>query len=254
MAKLLHTIWALLLNIFGLQIFRTCFANAMEDEDCESLLSGPPFSSVFFSIGIYIIIVNSTLFPRSFHAPKMVFLILYEVSVITNFYHSFSRTIPFVRILFACLTFVSLAHFQFLATAFILEFALACIWTPIDVLLSTTLPSSICYVILRFNIPYDIRKRITPQKCHKHNGLNRLKIIETNVHFIKIRLIFTRMYLIFKKQTLRRFGLEDAAVSFLTNKSWTIVLTYTASITFLILTLHVVDAVDYIVLRYNFHL
>ncbi|XP_033365842.1 uncharacterized protein LOC117242893 [Bombus vosnesenskii] len=127
MAKLLHTIWALLLNIFGLQIFRTCFANAMEDEDCESLLSGPPFSSVFFSIGIYVIIVNSTLFPRSFHAPKIIFLILYE----------------------------------FLATAFILEFALACIWTPIDVLLSTTLPSCICYVILRFNIPYDIRKRVT---------------------------------------------------------------------------------------------
>ena len=80
MTKLLHTIGALLLNAFGLQIFRTCFANAMEDEECESLLSGPPFSSVFFSIGVYVILVNSTLFPRSFHAPKMVFLILYEVS------------------------------------------------------------------------------------------------------------------------------------------------------------------------------
>ncbi|KAK1127807.1 hypothetical protein K0M31_003299 [Melipona bicolor] len=160
MTKLLHTIGALLLNAFGLQIFRTCFANAMEDEECESLLSGPPFSSVFFSIGVYIIVVNSTLFPRSFHAPKMVFLILYE----------------------------------FLAAAFILEFALACIWTPIDVLLSTTLPSYICH-------------------------------------------------------TLRQLGFNGAAVSFLANKSLTTVLTYTAAIAFLLLTLHVVDAVDYAVLR-----
>ena len=86
MTKLLHTIGALLLNAFGLQIFRTCFANAVEDEECESLLSGPPFSSVFFSIGVYVIVVNSTLFPRSLHAPKMAFLILYEVS------HSFSSS------------------------------------------------------------------------------------------------------------------------------------------------------------------
>ncbi|XP_043513801.1 uncharacterized protein LOC122530690 [Frieseomelitta varia] len=160
MTKLLHTIGALLLNAFGLQIFRTCFANAVEDEECGSLLSGPPFSSVFFSIGVYVIVVNSTLFPRSFHAPKMVFLILYE----------------------------------FLATAFILEFASACIWTPIDVLLSTTLPSYICH-------------------------------------------------------TLRQLGFDGAAVSFLADKSLTTVLTYTVAIAFLLLTLHVVDAVDYAVLR-----
>ncbi|KAK9293936.1 hypothetical protein QLX08_011288 [Tetragonisca angustula] len=160
MTKLLHTIGALLLNAFGLQIFRTCFANAVEDEECESLLSGPPFSSVFFSIGVYVIVVNSTLFPRSLHAPKMAFLILYE----------------------------------FLAAAFILEFALACIWTPIDVLLSTTLPSYI-------------------------------------------------------RHTLRQLGFDGAAVSFLAGKSLTTVLTYTAAIAFLLLALHVVDAVDYAVLR-----
>ncbi|XP_076754797.1 uncharacterized protein LOC143425681 [Xylocopa sonorina] len=108
MTKLLHTIWALLLNIFGLPIFCTCFANAMEDDECESLLLGPPFTSIFFSIGVYIIIINTTLFPRSFREPKMVFLVLYE----------------------------------FLATAFLLEFTMACIWTPIDVLLSTTLPTN----------------------------------------------------------------------------------------------------------------
>ncbi|KAF3425881.1 hypothetical protein E2986_10715 [Frieseomelitta varia] len=130
MTKLLHTIGALLLNAFGLQIFRTCFANAVEDEECGSLLSGPPFSSVFFSI----------------------------------------------------------------ATAFILEFASACIWTPIDVLLSTTLPSYICH-------------------------------------------------------TLRQLGFDGAAVSFLADKSLTTVLTYTVAIAFLLLTLHVVDAVDYAVLR-----
>ncbi|XP_076182869.1 uncharacterized protein LOC143154790 [Ptiloglossa arizonensis] len=119
MAKLLYTIWALLLNVSGLPIFRTCFDNAVEDEDCESLLLGPSFSSFFFSIGIYIVIVNSNLFPRSFREPKMVFLIIYE----------------------------------FLAAAFLLEFAIACIWTPIDVLLLTTLPINVSHVLreLGFN-------------------------------------------------------------------------------------------------------
>ncbi|CAL7951397.1 unnamed protein product [Xylocopa violacea] len=124
MTKLLHTIWALLLNILGLPIFRTCFANAMEDEECESLLLGPPFTSIFFSIGVYIIIINTTLFPRSFREPKMVFLVLYE----------------------------------FLATAFLLEFTMACIWTPIDVLLSTTLPSNTSQVTLRLDTLYILKE------------------------------------------------------------------------------------------------
>ncbi|XP_017787629.1 PREDICTED: uncharacterized protein LOC108570301 [Habropoda laboriosa] len=160
MTQLVHTIWAFLLNVFGFPIFRTCFANAMEDEECETLLLGPPFSSVFFSTGVYMIILNSTLFPRSFNEPKMIFLMLYE----------------------------------FLATAFLLEFAMACVWTPIDVLLSTTLPTNIYH-------------------------------------------------------TLRQLGMEDATVSFLTNKSLTMVLTYTVAITFFLLTLHVTDSVDYTIFR-----
>lgn len=148
MAKLLHTIWALLLNICGLPIFRTCFANAMEDEQCESLLLGPPFSSLFFSLGVYTIIINSTLFPSFFNKPKMIFLILYEVSDDQLSIHQ-SKYIRFrsFTYLFISLVFDSFARFQFLATAFVLEFAMACIWTPIDVLLSSTLPSSICLVI-----------------------------------------------------------------------------------------------------------
>ncbi|XP_043789198.1 uncharacterized protein LOC122713111 [Apis laboriosa] len=160
MAKLLHTFWAFLLNVFGLQIFGTCFANAMEDEDCESLILGSPFSSILFTIGVYIIIANSTLFPPYLHEPKLVFLALYE----------------------------------FLATAFILEFALACIWTPIDVLLTKTLP---------FNISY----------------------------------------------MFRQLGLEEAAISFATNKCLTMIMTYTAAIVFLLLTLHITDSVDYTLLR-----
>ncbi|KOC67627.1 hypothetical protein WH47_10402 [Habropoda laboriosa] len=127
MTQLVHTIWAFLLNVFGFPIFRTCFANAMEDEECETLLLGPPFSSVFFSTGVYMIILNSTLFPRSFNEPKMIFLMLYE--------------------------------------------------------------------------------------------------------------------------TLRQLGMEDATVSFLTNKSLTMVLTYTVAITFFLLTLHVTDSVDYTIFR-----
>ncbi|XP_015438637.1 PREDICTED: uncharacterized protein LOC107193662 [Dufourea novaeangliae] len=161
MAKLLPTIWALLLNVSGLPIFRTCFDNAMEDEDCESLLLGPPLSSFFFSLGVYIIILDSTLFPRSFREPKVPFLILYE----------------------------------FLAAAFFLEFALACIWTPINVLLLTTLPKGIY-------------------------------------------------------QLLHRLELEDAAVAFFTNKSLMAVVTYTVSLTFFLVTLHITDAVDYTIIRY----
>ncbi|XP_076240007.1 uncharacterized protein LOC143182691 [Calliopsis andreniformis] len=127
MTKLIYTIWALLLSIFELPIFRTCFANAMEDEDCESLLSGPPLSSVFFNAGIYILIVNSTIFPRSLREPQMVFLTIYE----------------------------------FLATAFLLEFALACIWTPIDVLLLSTLPRNFCHVLRQIGIDDTVVSLIT---------------------------------------------------------------------------------------------
>lgn len=94
MAKLLHTFWAFLLNVFGLQIFGTCFANAMEDEECESLLLGSPFSSILFTIGVYIIIANSTLFPPYFHEPKTIFLALYEVIITDQSLLSFDKN-PF---------------------------------------------------------------------------------------------------------------------------------------------------------------
>ncbi|XP_043276750.1 uncharacterized protein [Venturia canescens] len=37
---------------------------------------------------------------------------------------------------------------QFLATAFFLEFSIACIWTPIDVLILTTLPKTLCKTLV----------------------------------------------------------------------------------------------------------
>ncbi|CAL7951396.1 unnamed protein product [Xylocopa violacea] len=71
---------------------------------------------------------------------------------------------------------------------------MACIWTPIDVLLSTTLPSN-------------------------------------------------------TSQTLRWIGLENSAVAFLTNKSFTVIVTYAVAITFFLLTFHVTDSVDYNILK-----
>ncbi|KAG7208390.1 hypothetical protein KM043_014622 [Ampulex compressa] len=118
MARLLFTIWALMLNTLSLPIFPTCFANAMEDEDGEPLLTGPPVTAFLFAAGVYTLLVGSTLFPESFRKPKTVFLGIYE----------------------------------FLATAFFLEFATACVWTPIDVLVLTTLPKGICHVLNQFGL------------------------------------------------------------------------------------------------------
>ena len=39
---------------------------------------------------------------------------------------------------------------QFLATSFILEFTIACMWTPIDVLIVTALPEILCNVTYSF--------------------------------------------------------------------------------------------------------
>ncbi|XP_011693385.1 PREDICTED: uncharacterized protein LOC105453279 [Wasmannia auropunctata] len=109
MARLSCTIWALMLNTLKIPIFQTCFADAMEDEYGYPLISSPPITSFLIATSVYIIIVNSTLFPPSFREPKPVFMCLYE----------------------------------FLVTAFFLEFAIACIWTPIDVLILRTLPKKI---------------------------------------------------------------------------------------------------------------
>ncbi|KAL6261082.1 hypothetical protein P5V15_008615 [Pogonomyrmex californicus] len=87
----------------------------MEDAYGNPLISSPPITSFFsflIATSIYIIIINSTIFPQAFRKPKPVFMCLYD----------------------------------FLATAFFLEFAIACIWTPIDVLVLSILPKNICHV------------------------------------------------------------------------------------------------------------
>ncbi|XP_018301584.1 uncharacterized protein [Mycetomoellerius zeteki] len=118
MTRLSCTIWALVLNSLKIPIFQTCFANAMEDEFGYPLISSPPITSFLIAISVYIIIVNSTIFPQSFREPKPVFMCLYE----------------------------------FLVTAFFLEFAIACIWTPIDVLILSTLPKKIYPILSRLKL------------------------------------------------------------------------------------------------------
>ncbi|EZA48721.1 hypothetical protein DMN91_011223 [Ooceraea biroi] len=112
MARLLWTIWALMLNSLRLSIFRTCFAIDLEDDYGRPLTTSPPITTFLFATSVYVIIVNSTLFPQSFRKPIPVFMCLYE----------------------------------FLATAFFLEFAIACLWTPIDIHILNTLPTNLIYV------------------------------------------------------------------------------------------------------------
>ncbi|GAB1870052.1 hypothetical protein CAJAP_11131 [Camponotus japonicus] len=111
MVRLLYTIWALMLNSLNISIFPTCFANAMEDE-YGPLIASPPVTKFLILMSVYVIVVNSTIFPQSFRQPKPIFMCVYE----------------------------------FLVTAFFLEFAIACVWTPIDVLVLSTLPKNICHV------------------------------------------------------------------------------------------------------------
>ncbi|KYN00795.1 hypothetical protein ALC62_08478 [Cyphomyrmex costatus] len=86
----------------------------MEDEFGYPLISSPSVTSFLIAASVYIIIVNSTIFPQSFREPKPVFMCLYE----------------------------------FLVTAFFLEFTIACIWTPIDVLILSTLPKKIYPILI----------------------------------------------------------------------------------------------------------
>ncbi|XP_018351674.1 PREDICTED: uncharacterized protein LOC108754110 [Trachymyrmex septentrionalis] len=118
MTRLSCTIWALVLNSLKIPIFQTCFANALEDEFGYPLISSPSTTSFLIATSVYIIIVNSTLFPKSFREPKPIFMCLYE----------------------------------FLVTAFFLEFAIACIWTPIDVVILSTLPKKICPILNRLKL------------------------------------------------------------------------------------------------------
>ena len=82
MTKFLCTIWALVLNTLGVSIFRTCFANAMEDENGDALATGPPITSFLFACGVYTIILSSSLYPASFRKPKAYLLCAYEVRLI----------------------------------------------------------------------------------------------------------------------------------------------------------------------------
>ncbi|KAL2723738.1 hypothetical protein V1477_018970, partial [Vespula maculifrons] len=159
MAKLLCTIWALMLNSLNVSIFKTCFANAMEDDYGEPLTTGPPITSFLFAAGVYVIVLKSTLFPQSFRKPNPMLLCFYE----------------------------------FLTTAFFLEFSIACIWTPIDVLMLTTLPKAICH-------------------------------------------------------TLQDYGFNEAAETFVANKSSMAALSYGTATTFFLLALHVTKTVDYTIL------
>ncbi|XP_072762216.1 uncharacterized protein [Anoplolepis gracilipes] len=118
MVRLLYTIWALMLNSFKIPIFQTCFANVMEDEFGIPLISSPPITTFLIATSVYVIVVNSTIFPQSFRQPKPIFMCLYE----------------------------------FLVTAFFLEFVIACIWTPIDVLVLSTLPKNICHTLKRLEL------------------------------------------------------------------------------------------------------
>lgn len=85
MARLSCTIWALILNSLKISIFQTCFANAMEDELGIPLILSPPITSFLIATSVYVIVVNSTIFPQSFREPKPIFMCLYEVSMPLNF-------------------------------------------------------------------------------------------------------------------------------------------------------------------------
>ncbi|XP_032453154.1 uncharacterized protein LOC103316647 isoform X4 [Nasonia vitripennis] len=110
MTKLVYTIWALILNCMGISVFKTCFSDAMEDDYGDYLLSGPPITSIIFALGVYTITSNLNFYPASFRKPIASLMGLYE----------------------------------FLVTAFILDFSVACVWTPIDVHIYTTFTRALC--------------------------------------------------------------------------------------------------------------
>ncbi|XP_024875296.1 uncharacterized protein LOC112456776 [Temnothorax curvispinosus] len=127
MARLSCTIWALILNSLRISIFQTCFADALEDEFGYPLISSPPITTFLFATSVYVIVINSTIFPPSFREPKPVIMCLYE----------------------------------FLVTAFFLEFAIACIWAPIDVFVLSTLPKKICPILSRLKLGNAVEMLIT---------------------------------------------------------------------------------------------
>ncbi|XP_025153796.1 uncharacterized protein LOC105186508 [Harpegnathos saltator] len=112
MARLSYTIWALMLYSLDMPIFQTCCADYIEDIYGEPLLSSSLITSLLIAVSVYVIVVSRTIFPESFRKPKPVFMGLYE----------------------------------FFVTAFFIEFAISCVWTPIDFLVRFTLPKKICHV------------------------------------------------------------------------------------------------------------
>lgn len=107
MARLSCTIWALILNTLKLTVFQTCFANAMEDEFGDPLISSPSITSFLIASSVYVIVINSTIFPQSFRKPKLVFMCLYEVSMSLNilFDHFFYILFIFLYYLLPFLSF-----------------------------------------------------------------------------------------------------------------------------------------------------
>ncbi|KAK0179515.1 hypothetical protein PV327_005260 [Microctonus hyperodae] len=116
MVMVLCTIWALLLNTAKIYVFQTCCENCFEDDD-ESINIGPSLPVFFFAAGVYIILVQISLLPRSFQKPAAPILCLYEL----------------------------------LSTLFIIEFCVTCIWVPVNILILSTLPKAISHVLIEMN-------------------------------------------------------------------------------------------------------
>lgn len=79
--KIVYTVWAFLLNLFGVSVFKSCFVDATEDEYDDNLLSGPPITSLIFTTGVYIIISNLGFYPKTFRKPPSFVMFIYEVSL-----------------------------------------------------------------------------------------------------------------------------------------------------------------------------
>ncbi|XP_011494970.1 PREDICTED: uncharacterized protein LOC105359910 [Ceratosolen solmsi marchali] len=118
MTKIIYTIWALVLNSMGISIFKTCFVDALEDEYGDNFLSGPPITSFIFALGVYTIITNLNIYPAYFRNPITILMSLYE----------------------------------FLVTSFLLDFCIACIWTPIDFHIYITLTKTLRRILLCFGM------------------------------------------------------------------------------------------------------
>ncbi|XP_014204909.1 uncharacterized protein LOC106636876 [Copidosoma floridanum] len=116
MTNFIYTIWALLLHCMNKSLFKTCFADALEDEHGNNFPFGPPMTSFIFAVGVYAITSNLDFYPAKFRKPSPLLMGLYE----------------------------------FLVTSFILEFSLACIWAPIDVRIYVSLTQTIHKIFVHF--------------------------------------------------------------------------------------------------------